>query len=331
MNSPLLTYSENLVTPSKVRGFTVLGEDGIIASISSAKANLFMCLMFPNNRKAVCGIWCALMLCTYGQDTAPLTGDRLQADMAERFREFQKNNNTGGPRRPMSPEMDAVSNNPDLLDNLGAEDLAKMSLDDPMLKWAYVCVFRRSMGAFNELKLPQKLALADMRRRGESVSPMLLQLISENYETIIESSVLGQIGFLDTVRIEPFLEYSRRLLRERTQTMTAESAGVACALLGRYGTKDDEALLEWVMKERPYVTSDVRMGIKMLRDRLGPSPSELKEMPSPKIGSAGSSSKDAGKQPKDEEETLSWPKPWLLGGMILVVSLGLYRLLRKRQ
>lgn len=71
---------------------------------------------------------------------------------------------------------------------------------------------------------------------------MLLKLISENQENRIEFSILGKIEALDTVRIEPFLGYARKLLRERTQTMT--DAEVASYILARHGTREDKALLE---------------------------------------------------------------------------------------
>jgi hypothetical protein len=138
----------------------------------------------------------------------------------------------------MSPEMLAISRNPDLLDNLGAEDLAKMSLEDPLLKWAYANVFLRSMGPFEQLEPPLDLVLADMRRRGEAVSPMLLKLISENQEHRIEFSILRKIEYLDTIHIEPFLAYSRKLLSDRVQS---DGVAVASGLLARHGTKEDIA------------------------------------------------------------------------------------------
>jgi len=72
----------------------------------SATTNPFM---FPINPKAACCVWCALLLCASGEDTVPNSGDLLQADMAARLREFAKNNNMGGPRRPISPELNAVN------------------------------------------------------------------------------------------------------------------------------------------------------------------------------------------------------------------------------
>jgi hypothetical protein len=180
--------------------------------------------MSPINPKAACGVWCALMLCASGQDAAPTSGnrlqtdmeerlrkmsesansgDRLQADMAKRLLEMEKSGNRPDAHRPISPEMLAISSTPDRVENLRAEDLAKMTLDDPLLKWAYAEVFLRSMGQFEQLAPPQELALADMRRRGEAVSPMFLELIEENRETRIESSVLGDIENLGTTARPP--------------------------------------------------------------------------------------------------------------------------------
>lgn len=286
--------------------------------------------MFQIDSKAACGIWCALMLGASGQNAAPNSGDRLEAETAERLREFAKNNNMGGPRLPMSAEMNAIKSSQ--IENLSAEDLAKMTLDDPVLKYAYAQVFLRSMGPFEQLEPSQELALADMRRRGEAVSPMLLKLISENRENRIEFSILGKVGYLDTVRIEPFLEYARTLLRERTQTMTGGAAGVASTVLGQYGTLEDEDLLVWVIEERPYVAALLEKDLRNLRARLNPQPEsrpERREIPTSNAGSNARSAEGAGDHPQNWVSSTSQTKTWLLGGMILVVLLGLFRLLSK--
>jgi hypothetical protein len=287
--------------------------------------------MSPISLKTACGVWCALVLCASGENTVPNSGDRLQADMAARLREMSKRGDRPDPHRRMSPELLAISSHPDLLDNLGAEDLAKMSLDDPLLKWAYANVFMRLVVPFEHMESPLELVLADMRRRGEAVSPMLLKLIEENRETHIESSVLGNIELLDTVRIEPFLEYARKLLRERTRSdVVAEASG----LLARRGTKKDVELFERVLTQRPFAVTDLTGNLKILRDRLASPPAEprpeRREIPSPNVGSVGNPAIDAGNHHhQDEGDTLSRTKPWFIGGLILVVLLGLYRLLRK--
>ena len=288
--------------------------------------------MFPINQTAACGVWCALLLCSSGEDTVPNSGDRLEAETAARLLEFDKNNDRPDPHRRMSPEMDEVSNHPDLVENLRAEDLAKMTLNDPLLKWAYAEVFLRSMGPFEQLAPPQKLALADIRRRGEAVSPMFLKLIEENRETRIESSVLGKIEHLGTVRLEPFLEYARKLLRERTRS---DVVAVASGLLARRGTKEDIELFEWVLTQRPFAVTDLTGNLKILKARLDTPPPaprpERREIPSSNAGSDARSAEGAVDHSQAENSATSQTKPWLIGGMIFVVLLGMFHLLRKIQ
>jgi hypothetical protein len=288
--------------------------------------------MFPINPKAACGVWCALVLCTPGLDAAPNSGDRLEAETAARLLEFDKNNDRGGPRRPASPELKAV--NSSVLENLGAEDLEKMSLDDPVLKKAYVQVFLRSW-RFKQLEPPQELALADMRRRGEAVSPMLLKLMSENQENGIEDQILLNIEHLDTVRIEPFLEYARSLLRGRMKTMTAEAAGAAAFALARNGTREDQALLQLVISKRPYMASTIGTELKLLTARLDSSQfesrPERREIPSPNAGKGVGPVEGIEDHPQDGDSTISQTKPWIISGIIFVVLLGVYPFLRQRR
>lgn len=282
--------------------------------------------MFPINSKAAFVTWCAMVLCVSAQEDARTLNDSLEAEASARIRESEKSHNRGGPPRPASAELAAVDERK--LKNLGAEDLAKLSLEDPLLKYAYVCVFTRSYGAFEQLDPFLELVLADMHRRGEEVSPVLLKLMADNYDNDIEFFILLRIGHLDTVRIEPFLEYARKLLRERAQTMTDYAASGALYILGRHGTKEDEALLEWVLKERPYVAHDVTSALSDLRARLG-----LKDKPSPERGEIPSSNTDNHVRKDQHKEffPLSLTKPWIIGGSILLVLLGVYRLLRKRR
>lgn len=288
--------------------------------------------MSPINPKAACGVWCALLLCASGEITPPNSGDLLQADMAARLREMSNSGNRPDAHRRMSPEMLAISGNPDLLDNLGAEDLAKMTLDDPLLKWAYASVFLRSTGPLEQLEPPLEMVLSDIRRRGEAVSPMFLKLIEENRESRIESSVLGQIEHLGTVDIAPFLEYARKLLRERTRSdVVAEASG----LLAQRGTKDDIELFERVLRQGPFAVTDLTGNLKILKARLdqpasAPRP-ERREAPSSKTGSHARSGKDTDGHPQDGVPAALWTKPWLIGGIVLAMLLGLYRLMSKRQ
>ncbi len=220
------------------------------------------------DRFVFCPVLCALMLCAAAEESRPPESDPYKNPEAWMNSPSRRRPDPG---RPMSPEMRAV--NPYDVDKLKEEDLAKMSLGDPLLKYAYVEVFTRSMNHLHQMGAQQELALADMRRRGESVSPMLLKLIEENQETRIESSVLGHIGDLGTVRLEPFLEYARKLLRERTQsTVVAYASG----LLASHGTKEDVELLEWLLKQQPFAVTDATDSLKALRERLNPPQPEIR-------------------------------------------------------
>ena len=289
--------------------------------------------MIQINLKATCGVWFALVLYISGQDNSPSLDDRLQADTNARLREFSRNNDIGGPRRPISPEMNAIADQPDLLQNLRTEDLAKMTLDDPLLKWAYACVFLRSIGPLEQLEPPLDLVLADMRGRGEAVSPMLLKLISENQENLIEFCILGKVEHLGTVRIEPFLDYARTLLRERMKTMTGEAAGEAAGVIARHGTKEDEALFEEVIKVRPYVTYSLNKELNNLRARLDPQPTTSRSEQQKIVSSNAGNNVSSGAVPEDHSQNRdsasSQRKPWLIGGMMLVALVGIYLRMRK--
>lgn len=142
--------------------------------------------MFPINLKAACGVWCALVLCAAAEDTTPPKVDHI--DVVDAWaREHRNSTDHASPYHRMSPEMDALDRSK--IKGLGAEDLAKMSLDNSLLKYSYADVFLTCMGPFEQLDPQQERVLADMRRRGDAVSPILLKLMTENQETQIEISI----------------------------------------------------------------------------------------------------------------------------------------------
>lgn len=235
--------------------------------------------------------------------------------------------NRADPHRPMSPEMQGV--NPSDVDQLTAEDLAAMSLDHPLLKMAYASVFMDSPYKLSHTDPSRQTALADMRRRGESVSPVLLKLIEENKETRIESSILCFIPYLDTVNIDPFLNYARDLLRERTNS---DVAGVASLLLAERGTTEDVELLEWLLEQNPYAEYDISKNLRALRLRLQPSNKirpQIKDRPlASKSSLAGSVEKGKGFSDKRWylDAQLSWIV-WFSSGLVPIGILWL--LIRK--
>jgi len=173
-----------------------------------------------------------------------------------------------GPYRPYSPELQGRW--PKDLVGLDEAAFAQMSLDDVILKRAYLSVFLSGVGGkFQGLEPEISAALADMRRRGDTVTPMLLKLMDENQETRLEASVLVKIPEVGSIQLGPYLDYARRVLRERTHTMSGSLAGCAATLLAAHGTKEDAELLKWVMQTRPYVADAVTRELDELNRRLG--------------------------------------------------------------
>jgi hypothetical protein len=151
----------------------------------------------------------------------------------------------------------------------GIDDFSVFSTDDVTLKVAYQRLFQCIVGDEFHSEEPEMVAaFADLRARGDAAAPMLLKLMEENQENNFESSILSGITGVDTINPEPFVEYARTVLRERTATMNALLAGHAARLLQKRGSSEDLQLLRWVVETRPFVAASVQPSIRALDLRL---------------------------------------------------------------
>lgn len=205
--------------------------------------------MFQCNKSIICSLMLSLSL---------LAG----ADVEMK----PETNDHPGPYRPWSKEY--LQFDRDDLRGITSEKLAKMPLEDPLLRHAYIHIFLQNVGGLTNLEGEHLLILSDMRRRGETATPLLLDLARQNQETIYEQSLLYRITEVGNIDVAPYLEYSRNLLRERTHTMNANLAESASLFLANHGSKQDLALLEQVIAERPYVARGVSEKLKILKNRL---------------------------------------------------------------
>jgi hypothetical protein len=190
--------------------------------------------------------------------------------------------------------------NEDKMRGLSAEKLAKMSFDDPLLRYAYFNIFSRNIREPDTLDSEEAVVLEDMRRRGDSITPLLLELARQNQETIYEQSLLYYIFEIGNLNLDPYLEYARTLLRERTQSMNSNLAEAASLLLANHGTKEDLDILEHVIAERPYVVRGVSEKVKIFKERLGRATQAtrpmLRDKPSASVVAADSAAARAEKQ-----------------------------------
>ena len=239
--------------------------------------------------------------------------------------------NYPGPYRPWSLEFQKV--NPEDLYHIDAEGLAKMSLSDSLLKYAYMDVFLRNVGGLDNLEPEQALVLADMRSRGEGITPMLLKLAIDNQETIYECALLSRIDQVKTVNLDPYLAYARNLLRERTQTMSATNAACATAILSRHGTVADIELLEKVLEERPYVADDVSRYLKRLQERLNsPMPKSRRipknELKGDELTTESTTNKHLLARANTSNDKIP-SKMWIAWILLAIMSIGILYLLIK--
>jgi hypothetical protein len=168
------------------------------------------------------------------------------------------------PHGPYSAEIEHFKGRIDEID-----DFSVFSQDDVILKVAYRRVFQCIVGDEFHCKEPDTMAaFADLRRRGDSATPMLLKLMEENQENKLETSILAGITGVDTIDPQPFVEYARTVLRERTATMNAFLAMHAAMLLQKRGSSEDLELLRWVAVTRPFVAASVKPSIRALDLRL---------------------------------------------------------------
>ena len=135
---------------------------------------------------------------------------------------------------------------------------ARLSVDDPILHiaWYQVFVYAISWEYPEQLQPETRAALADLRRRGDTVTPTMLKLMREHQDSDIEASFLAAYS-LGTITVAPYLDYARTALRERTLTLKYGVALTAVGLLLDKGSKEDRELVQWYARARPYMTRSI--------------------------------------------------------------------------
>jgi hypothetical protein len=240
--------------------------------------------------------------------------------------------------RPIPPEYDVLSE----IEHLTEAGFARMEPDSRALRVAWVNLIRDLPGGFPQRLLRSHPAVKeggfraaahlDLIRRGDAATPILLALAQELAETPFESSLLGIIDTLQSVQLEPFLEYSRNLLRTRPKS---SQIVIAAGLLGRHGTDQDLLLLEQVAAARPYFAQTIRKEAKALKahlegeeDRAGSPATKLNPPPTPQ-SSLPKKAPDATPVAPSEEPTSS--TPWRVIVVLIVAASGLLWLVLKRR
>jgi len=148
------------------------------------------------------------------------------------------------------------------LRDLREQDYSKMSLEDPLLQSAYVLVFLhvKDVKTGGGLRPELMAAFKDLKRRGDSVTPLLLKLMKENPYSRLESGALAAC-YIDAIDPKPLVEYARSALTTRWDTLPPGFVGSIAHLLIRKGIPSDLDLLREVVRKRPYLTDTIESEI----------------------------------------------------------------------
>jgi|694.fasta_scaffold76427_2 hypothetical protein len=163
---------------------------------------------------------------------------------------------------PVEPLLQEVAPLP----SITAEQLAKLPLDDPLLRLAYANFMASELiMQFYPPKRPidytayptwDVAALEDIKKRGDTVTPLLLDIAAKNPNSGFETGIIGNAPYV-IKDLNPYLAYARNVLQTRTKEMNSSVAGTVAELLVRRGTPEDLERLRSLIKVRPYLTATI--------------------------------------------------------------------------
>ncbi len=170
------------------------------------------------------------------------------------------------PPQGLATEVEASLQDITPLKNITAEQLSKLKIDDPLLRMAYA----QLMGSLLIMQLypPRRpidysayppwdvAALEDLKKRGDAVTPVLLDIATKNPNSGFEVGVLVHAPLV-VKDLNPYLQYARNILQTRTMKMDSGVAGAVAELLIRRGTPDDVEKLRNLIRVRPYLTGTI--------------------------------------------------------------------------
>jgi hypothetical protein len=221
---------------------------------------------------------------------------------------------------------------------LKEEDLGRMQLSDPKLRIAYAFLVRAAMGGpkIVDGRTPEMVAaLNDLTRRGDSATPLLLDIMAKNHNTRYEHLIPLIVARIGSIKMAPYLDYLREMIRTRPDEISAAANEVTADLFFTYGTADDVKMMQDLAKKRPFLAPSLERAFDLQRyknpDRSKPAQTtpELKPLqffqPTPKTKAPEAKPTST----PNQEPTSS--TPWSIVFVLIVAAIGLLWLLLKRR
>jgi len=158
--------------------------------------------------------------------------------------------------------------NQDYPTGLKEEDLRDLPLSDPKLRIAYAFLVRAARSGLkivDESTPEMVVALSDLKRRGDSATPLLLDIMAKNHNTRYEDLIPLLVSRIGTIKMEPYLEYFRQMVKTRSEEMSASANEAAATVFLEHGTAGDAKMLEELATKRPFLAPSLERAFEFQR------------------------------------------------------------------
>ncbi len=167
------------------------------------------------------------------------------------------------------------------------DQLRDLPLSDPKLRIAYAWLIKGAHGGheITDARFPALVeVLKDVKRRGNTATPLWLDIMSNNHGSHLEYMIPHVLERVETIEMEPYVDYFRKMLQTRGDTINALACSVALSIFFEYGTKEDVQMVQELAKRRPFLAPSVEEAFETEQRRNAPlrtKPSGLETTPAP--------------------------------------------------
>lgn len=165
---------------------------------------------------------------------------------------------------------------------LQEEDLKDLPLTDPKLRTAYAWLIRQAKPypmIVSKENLEMVAALNDLRRRGDGATPLLLDIMAKNHNTRFEDMIPYFIPWIGTMKMEPYIDYLREMIKTRPDEISAVANEVVSELFLEHGTAEDVRMMQELTKKRPFLAPSLKRAFESYQ--RGPSTPNKPSVSSP--------------------------------------------------
>ncbi len=211
------------------------------------------------------------------------------------------------------------------------DDLKALPLDDLKLRVSYVYLMQAGDPRFLLKTSEMTPILNDLKRRGDEATPLLIDIMEKNHNTSLEYLIPLVISKVGTLKMEPYLEYLRRMITSRPDEINATLNEVALKIFLEHGTEDDVEMVQDLARKRPFLAPSVERAFEFERWRtpVSDDPATVSGSPSvaqPPTPKQAPETKPAPTVRSDEQtSSTSWP----VVAVSILAAVGLLWLLLK--